>query len=234
LQVGTIKVLIVEDDREINQLLTRYLQREGYRTASVYSGTEALAAVKASPCHLVILDLMLPEVDGFEVLRRIREQGNTPVLILSARDQEVDKLLGLGLGADDYMTKPFSIRELVARVKAQLRRYLYLQEDAPEQETRLVYGDLELDLLTYELLVRGEAKSLTAKEFEIMKLFISNPSRVFTKAQIFRAVWQEDYLTDENTVMVHIRRLRTKIEEDPSQPVYLQTVWGIGYRLGGN
>lgn len=230
-----IRILIVEDDREINRLIATTMEKEGYGVISAFTGWEAVSALDSAPYQLVILDLMLPGLDGYEVLRRIREKGNVPVLILSAKSDEVDKVLGLGLGADDYLTKPFSIAELVARVKAQLRRYLYLNEahDASREEPRVLRcRDLELNPATYEVRVGGQTKSLTAKEFELLKLFLANPGRVFTKQQIFRAVWREDYLSDENTVMVHIRRLRTKIEPDPSHPTYIQTVWGIGYKLG--
>jgi DNA-binding response OmpR family regulator len=233
------KILIVEDDPEINQLLTKYLQKEGYQTDSAFNGLEALERFARTGYQLVILDLMMPKLDGHEVLRRIREKGNVPVLIVSAKSEEVDKIVGLGLGADDYMTKPFGIGELIARVKAQMRRYLYLN-DAPAQDEQeepdhlLKHGDLTLDLNTYQVQIGDEKKTLTAKEFEILKLFLKNPTRVFTKSQIFQAVWQEEYLADENTVMVHIRRLRTKIEADASNPEYIQTVWGIGYKLGEN
>lgn len=231
------RILIVEDDPEINQLLTKYLEREGYRTDSSSDGLEAWEKFSMGDYQLVILDLMLPKMDGHEVLRRIREKGNVPVLILSAKSEEVDKIVGLGLGADDYLSKPFGIGELIARVKAQMRRYLYLNEpptqDKAEAGHLLTYGQLQLDLNTYQVQVGDEKKTVTAKEFEILKLFLKNPTRVFTKSQIFQAVWQEqDSHTDENTVMVHIRRLRTKIEQDASNPTYIQTVWGIGYKLG--
>jgi DNA-binding response OmpR family regulator len=157
-----------------------------------------------------------------------------PVIILSAKDREMDKIRGLELGADDYMTKPFTIGELIARVKAQLRRYMEFHSDAVGFETGLItHGDLELNMNTFEVIVAGERKSLTAKEFAILKLFLTYPTRVFAKSQIFEAVWQEESLSDDNTVMVHINRLRAKIEKDPSNPVYIQTVWGFGYKLGG-
>jgi DNA-binding response OmpR family regulator len=154
-------------------------------------------------------------------------------LILSAKGEEVDKIIGLGLGADDYLSKPFGLGELSARVKALLRRYVYFNNNPNDQTpTVLAHGELAINLLTYEVTTRAGKIMLTAKEFEILKLFLSHPSRVFTKSQIFQAVWKEDYITDENTVMVHIRRLRTKIEQEPSLPEYIQTVWGIGYKLG--
>ena len=229
------KILIVEDDHEINGLIAKYLQKEeGCHTTSAYDGQEAWDLFNADRYQLVVLDLMLPKLDGFEVLRRIREKGNVPVLILSAKNEEVNKILGLGLGADDYLTKPFTMGELIARIKAQLRRFLYMSggQEAAEESNVLKHGALELNLDTYQVHLGGETKTLTAKEFEILKLFLKNPTRVFSKAQIFQAVWNSDFITDENTVMVHIRRLRTKIEADASNPQYIQTVWGIGYKLG--
>lgn len=231
--MGPARILIVEDDVEINQLVAKYLSKEGYDTQSVYNGKDALSYLSSQEFQLIILDLMLPKVDGQEVLRKIREKKTIPVTILSAKDREMDKILGLGLGADDYLTKPFTIGELVARVKAQLRRYLdFNPESAGAGPKVLKHGDLELDTGTYEVTVGGVKKPLTAKEFAILKLFLANPTRVFTKSQIFQAVWREESMADDNTVMVHINRLRAKIEKDPSNPEYIQTVWGFGYKLG--
>ncbi|WP_028778008.1 response regulator transcription factor [Shimazuella kribbensis] len=228
-----IRILIIEDDVEINQLVSRYLNKEGFHTHSVYNGKDALAYISKHDYQLIILDLMLPKVDGQEVLRKIRKKKTIPVIILSARDREIDKILGLGLGADDYMTKPFTIGELIARVKAQLRRHMNFNADTTRTEVKVLkHGVLELDTSTYEVTLSGQKKPLTAKEFGILKLFLENPTRVFTKSQIFEAVWQEDSMTDNNTVMVHINRLRAKIEKDASNPVYIQTVWGFGYKLG--
>lgn len=228
------KILIIEDDLEINQLVTKYLEKEGFGVRSAYDGKEALAAVSRDAYQLVILDLMLPHIDGQDILRAIRKKGTTPVIILSAKDREMDKIRGLELGADDYLTKPFTIGELVARVKAQLRRSMDFNSDAASGSNPelLKLGDLELNANTYEVTVAGRNKSLTAKEFAILKMFMSNPTRVFTKSQIFEGVWREESLSDDNTVMVHINRLRAKIEKDPSNPVYIQTVWGFGYKLG--
>lgn len=228
------KILIAEDDIEINQLIARYLNKEGFDTYAVYDGKEALASIAAQNYQLIILDLMLPKVDGQEVLRKIREKRTVPVIILSAKDREMDKIVGLGLGADDYITKPFTIGELIARVKAQLRRYMdfnseHLGEDGAKV---LKHGNLELNTAIFEAAVDGEKKALTAKEFAILKLFLTNPTRVFTKSQLFEAVWQEESIADDNTVMVHINRLRAKIEKDPANPVHIQTVWGFGYKLG--
>lgn len=230
--MSSTRILVVEDDREINRLLTRYLEKEGYQTDSSYDGLQAQDLLINKSYQLVILDLMIPGVDGYGVLRFIRSKGNIPVIILSAKDQEPDKIIGLGLGADDYMTKPFTMGELVARVKAQLRRYMEFSSSAAGGAGKVLkHGDLQLDLATCEVVTGNERKILTAKEFSILELFMSNPTRVFTKSQIFKSVWQEESMADENTVMVHIRRLRTKIEKDPSNPRYIQTVWGFGYKL---
>lgn len=229
----TPKILIVEDDLEIHQLLTAYLQKEGYDTISAYNGNEAISLITQESFQCLILDLMIPGIDGYEVLRRLRETKDIPVLILSAKGEEVDKIIGLGLGADDYVTKPFGLGELSARVKAMLRRYFYFNQQHKELAPKvLTHGSLVINLQTYEVTSGSDKIPLTAKEFEILKLFLSHPSRVFTKAQIFQSVWREESFSDENTVMVHIHRLRTKVEPDPSQPIYIQTVWGIGYKLG--
>jgi DNA-binding response OmpR family regulator len=228
-----IRILVIEDDMEINQLVTRYLSKEGYQTDGVYNGKEALSNLSKYEYHLIILDLMLPKVDGQEVLRIVRQKKTIPVIILSAKDSEVDKISSLELGADDYITKPFTIGELIARVKAQLRRYMNFNFDASESKEKVLkHRDLELNTGTYEITVSGQKRNVTAKEFAILKLFLENPTRVFTKSHIFQAVWGEENMGDYNTVMVHINRLRTKIEKDPSNPVYLQTVWGFGYKLG--
>ncbi len=226
-----INILVVEDDPEINLLVSAHLSREGFNTVSVSNGVDAIRKLASETYQMVILDIMLPEVDGYEVLQEIRAIGNTPVLILSAKCQETDKIIGLGLGADDYMTKPFGIGELTARVRAQLRRYLRFSSEADKKIEIIRHLDIEMNTSTFEVSAGGRPVSLTAKEFEILKLFILNPKKVFTKTQLFGSVWGEDYLNDENTVMVHIRRLREKIEIDPSKPEYIQTVWGIGYKM---
>lgn len=226
-----IKILVIEDDREINQLVSKYLLKNGFLVDSVYNGSDALEKFRSTSYQMAILDLMIPYVNGYEVLRKIREKTNFPVLILSAKSSESDKVIGLGLGADDYMSKPFSIEEFIARVKAQLRRYMDFGNSSAEASV-LRHLDLELDLNTYRVKIAGRPITLTNKEFEILKLLMKQPNMVFTKAQIFNLVWQEEYVSDENTVMVHIRRLREKIEVDPSNPRYIHTVWGIGYKLG--
>ncbi|WP_160687540.1 response regulator transcription factor [Clostridium sp. C2-6-12] len=223
-------ILIVEDDKEINNLICEALKKENYNIIQAFDGKEATEKYNEN-IQLIILDLMLPFVDGIEVLRIIREKSNLPVIILSAKEEETDRIIGLSMGADDYMVKPFSVRELTARVKAQLRRYINYNEKK-EENSVLQYNDLKLDTLNYKVYKAEEEINLTKKEFELLKLFLSNPNRVFTKANIFNSVWENEYLNDDNTVMVHIKRLRNKIESDPNTPKYIITVWGIGYKLG--
>ena len=223
------KILIVEDDEEINNLIFHALKKEGYDIVQFFDGKEAVEKYEDT-FNLVILDLMLPYVDGMEVLRQIRTVNNAPVIILSAKDEETDRIIGLGMGADDYMVKPFSTRELIARVKAQLRRYVYYNED--KQSSHLQHGELKLDTSNYKVFKQNKELNLTPTEFELLKFFLSNPDRVFTKAQIFNNVWEDEYVNDDNTVMVHVKRLRNKIEDNPNNPKYIVTVWGIGYKLG--
>lgn len=223
------KILIVEDDEEINNLIFHTLKKEGYAIVQFFDGRETVEKYNNS-FNLVILDLMLPYIDGIEVLRQIRTVNNAPVIILSAKDEETDRIIGLGMGADDYMVKPFSTRELVARVKAQLRRYVYYNED--KHNSLLTYDKLKLDTSNYKVFKENKELNLTPIEFELLKFFLENPDRVFTKAQIFNNVWKNEYVNDDNTVMVHIKRLRNKIEDNPNDPKYIITVWGIGYKLG--
>ncbi|WP_010494238.1 response regulator transcription factor [Paenibacillus elgii] len=230
-----IRILIADDDREIRDLVKTYLERETYRIDVAADGEEALRLFEAHRYNLILLDLMMPKVDGIEVCRRLRMKTNVPILMLTAKDQEIDKVLGLSIGADDYITKPFSIHELVARIKAHLRRFLVLgSESGLPQETVLSFKNMTIHLQKYTVTKAGEEIALTGKEFELLKFMASHPEQVFTKTQLFRQVWDSDYLEDDNTVMVHIRKLRMKIEEDPSDPKWIQTVWGIGYKFAGD
>lgn len=229
-----IRVLIADDEKEIRDLLKKYLERELYTVDIAINGEEALRLFEQNKYNLIILDLMMPKVDGIEVCRRLRNKTNIPILMLTAKDQEVDKVLGLGIGADDYITKPFSINEVVARVKALMRRFLILGSNASTQEkTILTFKGLTIDVKKYTVNVDGQDIPLTGKELELLKFFASNPEQVFTKTQLFRNVWDSNYIEDDNTVMVHIRKLRKKIEIDPSNPKFIQTVWGIGYKFVG-
>jgi two-component system, OmpR family, response regulator VicR len=225
------KILLVEDDTAISDMVKSQFTREGYEITAAYDGEQALQVFANGSFDLILLDLMLPKLDGMEFLKIIREKSMIPILIMSAKDGDLDKALGLGFGADDYIAKPFSMIELVARVKAAIRRATHYSR--PEQETKvLAVGDLTLDLDNFSAQKHGTDIKLTAKEFQILKLFISHPNRVYTKAQIYSQVWEDDYYGDENVINVHMRRLREKIEDDPSSPQYIKTLWGIGYKLG--
>ncbi|MFZ5826236.1 MAG: winged helix-turn-helix domain-containing protein [Bacillota bacterium] len=227
------RILIVDDDDAIAEIVATYLRREGYQTERAADGPSALDRIRTGGWSLVLLDVMLPGLDGFEICRTVRAEGVTvPILFLTARSEDVDQVLGLGLGGDDYITKPFSGAALAARVKAHLRRYRMLAAPAAEQEW-LRFPGLEIDLAGCEVRRNGQPVALTAKEFELLRFMAGHRGRVFTREQIFTHVWGEDYLADDNTVMVHIRRLREKIEEDPSDPRYLVTVRGLGYRFTG-
>ncbi|MED2037838.1 response regulator transcription factor [Bacillus wiedmannii] len=229
-----IRILIADDDKEIRNLLKIYLERELYMVDTAVNGEEALQLFNQNNYNLVILDLMMPKVDGIEVCRKLRDKTNVPILMLTAKDHEIDKILGLSIGADDYITKPFSIHEVVARVKALMRRFLILGSNTTAQEkTILAFKGLTIDLNTYTVHTNKEEISLTGKELELLKFFTSNPGQVFTKTQLFRNVWDDNYIEDDNTVMVHIRKLRKKIEINPSNPKFIQTVWGIGYKFVG-
>ncbi|MCC2329339.1 response regulator transcription factor [Bacillus wiedmannii] len=229
-----IRILIADDDKEIRNLLKIYLERELYMVDTTVNGEEALQLFNQNNYNLVILDLMMPKVDGIEVCRKLRDKTNVPILMLTAKDHEIDKILGLSIGADDYITKPFSIHEVVARVKALMRRFLVLGSNTTAQEkTILAFKGLTIDLNTYTVHTNKEEISLTGKELELLKFFTSNPGQVFTKTQLFRNVWDDNYIEDDNTVMVHIRKLRKKIEINPSNPKFIQTVWGIGYKFVG-
>jgi DNA-binding response OmpR family regulator len=222
---------LVEDDDEISELVLKHLTNEGFLITAAKDGERALVEFSKNTFDLVLLDLMLPKVNGKEVLRKIRENSTVPVIIISAKDSELDKILGLELGADDYITKPFSLNELNARINATLRRIGYYKS-SPIKEKKIQRGNLILDIDNYQIIKDDTIIDLTSKEFEILKLFLENPKKVFTKAQIFSSIWEDDFMNDENTVMVHIRRVREKIEDNPSEPRYIKTIWGIGYKLG--
>jgi len=223
------RVLVVEDDPNVAEVVTRYLEREGYEVDAVADGAEGLRRALAAPPDLVVLDLMLPSLSGVEVCRRLRAVAPVPVIMLTARGEEADRIAGLELGADDYMAKPFSPRELTARVKAVLRRAA-----APlvpnDQPTELAAGDLTVDLVAHEAWRGGELVALTAKEFDLLVHFMRNPRRAFRREELLEDVWGFTY-GDTSTVTVHVRRLREKIEDDPSAPRRVTTVWGVGYRF---
>jgi DNA-binding response OmpR family regulator len=220
-------VLVVDDEPIVREVVVRYLEREGYRTLEAADGDRARELVRLQPPDLVVLDVMLPGTDGLELCRWIRGRSELPVIMLTARGEEADRIVGLELGADDYVTKPFSPRELAARVRTVLRR-----ASAPTDEReRLAFGDLELDSGTREVRRRGEELRLTAKEFDLLWFLATHTRRVFSRDQLMSGVWGYEAALDTGTVTVHMRRLREKIEDDPSHPAHLQTVWGVGYRF---
>lgn len=227
------KILIVEDDMEISEVVKGHLEQENFTVLTAFDGEEALTLFENTPVDLVLLDLMLPRLNGIELLKRMRERSFVPVLIISAKESDVDKTLGLGLGADDYISKPFSIVELTARIHAAIRRATQYLPEARESSSHIIqFKALTLDLDTFSAKLNEKSIRLTSKEFHILKLFMQNQSRVFTKEQIYQLIWEEDYFDNENAINVHIRRLREKIEKDPSNPQYIRTIWGIGYKLG--
>ncbi|MCI9298381.1 MAG: response regulator transcription factor [Lachnospiraceae bacterium] len=225
-------ILLIEDDPEISEMLKNYLTAENYHITCAFDGLDACLRFDEAAFDLVLLDLMIPKRSGMEVMRYIRKSSFVPIIIISAKDTESDKALGLWLGADDYITKPFSVVEVLARIKAALRRTMQYDTAVITEPAALTAGDLSLSLSDYTLTKRGEAIDLTAKEFEILKLFLQNPRRVYTKEQIYSLIWNDPWLGDENAVNVHISRLRNKIEDDSRNPKYILTVWGIGYKLG--
>ncbi|MEH6888620.1 response regulator transcription factor [Bacillus sp. JJ864] len=225
------KILLVEDDISIQEMVNGYLTKEGFVVAVASDGEEGLAKFSQDQFDLVILDIMMPKIDGLEVMNRIRKKSSVPILIMSAKDTDLDKALGLGLGADDYICKPFSMIELSARVKAGIRRSTTYSAPQQKQDDMIVIGNLKMDTANFIVQKNDETIKLTSKEFELLKLFATNQNRVFTKAQIYSLIWNEEYYGDENVINVHMRRLREKIEDNPSQPQYIKTLWGIGYKL---
>lgn len=225
------RILIVEDEESIAELEKDYLELSGFDVEIETNGTRGLERALDGAYDLYILDLMLPGTDGFEICRRIREVQDTPVLMVSARKDDIDKIRGLGLGADDYITKPFSPSELVARVKAHLSRYERLVgSGAPENDILEIRG-LKIDKTARRVFIHGEEKILTTKEFDLLTFLASNPNRVYTKEELFRNIWNMESVGDIATVTVHIKKIREKIEADTSKPQYIETIWGVGYRF---
>lgn len=225
-------IFVVDDDREIVTAITKNLEAEGYVVFQAYDGLQALEVMTRETIHLVLLDIMMPNLDGLSATMKIREKKNIPIILLSAKSEDSDKVLGLTMGADDYITKPFSPAELMARVRSQLRRYMQLGDYSGSRDAEQIFvGGLLLDLGSKLLYVDGDPVKLTATEYKILKLLMENPGRVFSAEEIYERVWEEDAYSVENTVMVHIRRIREKIEINPREPEYLKVVWGIGYKM---
>ena len=223
------KILVVDDDRNIVDLVRLYLERDGYRVLVAYDGLEALRLARQRRPDLIVLDLLLPEVDGLDVCRILQTESKVPIIMLTARTTEEDKLIGLELGADDYVTKPFSPRELVARVRTVLRR---VGKEAPQGPTEMRFTDLVIDRRSHEVRVRGEVVSLTPTEFRLLEVLAGEPGRAFTRLELLDRVFGYDFEGFERTIDVHVKNLRKKIERDPRQPTYVQTVYGVGYKFG--
>jgi two-component system response regulator VanR len=229
--MGKETILIVDDEMEIQNLIEIYLRNEGYQILKASNGKEVLNVLKMHTVHLIILDIMMPEMDGIQVCLKIREVQHMPIIFLSAKGHDMDKILGLSSGADDYMTKPFNPLELVARVKSQLRRYMKFNDQSPKPGNEIEIDDLVIDTASHEVRVKGVEVKLTPREFDILELLARNRGIVFSIEKIYEAVWKDPYFESDNTVMVHIRKIREKIEENPRKPKYIKTVWGVGYKI---
>ena len=227
------KILIAEDEQDIAELLKLYFENEGYCVFWACNGVEALKILEREDISLAVLDIMMPRMDGYELTRRIRETSNIPILILSARDKSNDKILGLNLGADDYMAKPFDPLDIVARVNSNLRRFYQLNTEKPKREESYILkvGDLSLDTQTLVLKKKGEEVLLTPMEYKILALLMKKPGTIYTKVQIYESTSGEYFESDDNTIMVHISNLRDKIEDNPKNPRYIKTIRGVGYKI---
>ncbi|MBT2656048.1 response regulator transcription factor [Bacillus sp. ISL-18] len=227
-------ILIIDDEKEIRDLIGIYLTNEGYNVLKAADGLEGLNYLEENTVHLVVLDIMMPRLDGIQACMKIRENRNVPIIMLSAKSQDMDKIMGLTTGADDYVTKPFQPLELVARIKSQLRRYLRFNQmdgNSNQQMEVISIDDLLINISTHEVTVDGKDIKLTPREFAILELLARNPGVVFSTEKIYERVWNEPFYESENTVMVHIRNLREKLETNPRTPRYIKTVWGVGYKI---
>ena len=224
-------ILIVDDEKEIRDLIEIYLSNEGYETLKATNGMEALEMADKNHVDLIILDIMMPKKDGIQACMELRKTKNMPVIMLSAKTQDMDKILGLTSGADDYLTKPFNPLELIARVKSQLRRYYTLNSEKPRNENILILDDIVINISTREVKKGNDLIKLTKTEFDMLEYMTRNTGIVLSVEKIYENVWKEEFLESENTVMVHIRKLREKIEDDPRNPRYIKTVWGVGYKV---
>lgn len=228
-----IEILVVDDDKEIANLVEIYLSSTGYTIHKAYNAMDGLALLQQHDIKLAIIDVMMPKIDGIEMCRRIRAFRNIPIIILSAKSADVDKILGLSVGADDYMIKPFNPMELLARVKSQLRRYLELNPGVAPDSNMIEVQDVVIDTKKHRVTVGGKDAVLTPIEFNILQLLASHPGRVFSTDEIYENVWNEKLYEANNTVMVHMRRLREKVEKNPRSPQLIKTVWGVGYKIEG-
>lgn len=229
-----LNILVCDDDKEIVEAIELYLQQEGYQVFRAYDGEDALKILKEEEIHLLIIDVMMPKLDGIRATLKIREESSIPIIILSAKSEDTDKILGLNVGADDYITKPFNPLELVARVKSQLRRYTKLGNAAENGQAVYQVGGLAINDELKEVTVDGEIVKLTPIEYNILLLLMKNQGKVFSINQIYENIWNEDAIGADNTVAVHIRHIREKIEINPKEPRYLKVVWGVGYKIDKN
>ncbi len=225
-----MKILIAEDEQDFRLLLMEQLMGEGYSVYPAQNGIEALAVFEREMIDICLLDVMMPQLDGISVMRKIREKSNVPILFLTARGEEIDRILGLSLGADDYLVKPFSMAELKARISVWYRR-MCINDSGKSTENILVCGKIQVDILSASVYKEHKKLSLNAKEYKMLVFFMENQNRLLTKKQLYHAVWGEEYFYDDNTIMVHINHLRNKIEDNPKEPEYLTTFRGIGYKL---
>ncbi len=225
------KILIADDDEDILEILELYLEKDGLEVVKAINGQKAWGIIEKGKIDMAIIDVMMPIIDGFKLIKKIREEHNIPVIILSAKNQDTDKILGLGLGADDYVVKPFNPLEVVARVEAQLRRFYNLNSDSKNVQKIIKIGEMELDIFSNTLKKRDNEVILTSVEYKIIKLLMENAGRIFTKKEIFETVWEDYFMGDDNTIMVHMSNLREKIEDDSRKPIYLKTVRGLGYKF---
>ncbi|KQL54159.1 DNA-binding response regulator [Heyndrickxia shackletonii] len=224
-------ILVVDDEKEIRDFITIYLRNEGYEVLQARDGEEGLELLKTNEVHLILLDIMMPKIDGIHMCMKVREIAEMPIIMLSAKTQDMDKILGLTTGADDYVTKPFNPLELIARIKSQLRRFTKMSGGFEKNENEIEIGDIQINVSTHEVKVGGKQKNLTPREFSILELLARNRGIVFSADQIYERVWNEQAFQSDNTVMVHIRKIREKIEENPRKPRYIKTVWGVGYKI---
>ena len=225
------KILIVDDDSEIRKVLGIYLENEGYEILKAKNGDEVLKHIAENEVALVLLDIMMPGMNGTEVCMKIRENSIMPIIFISAKSEDLDKIQGLACGADDYITKPFNAMELIARVKSQLRRYTKYTLDSKTPKNIIEIGNLTINTDTREVFVGNKDIRLTPKEFDILELLASNKGMVFSISKIYEKVWGEDFYKSDNTIMVHITKIREKIEEDSKKPIYIKTIWGVGYKI---
>ena len=227
----SVDIVVVDDEKPIADLVELYLQNEGYTIHKFYTGREAIDYIQSGHTDLAVLDLMLPEVDGFDICRQVRQEKNTPIIMVSAKKDDIDKIRGLGLGADDYMTKPFSPSELVARVKAHMERYNRLIGSNVQKNDIVEIRGIKIDKTARRVWVNGEETTFTSKEYDLLTFLAENPNRVFTKEELFREIWDMESVGDIATVTVHIKKIREKIEFNTAKPQYIETIWGVGYRF---